>query len=392
MRAEAILCTNTSSNVSTCTQRHIVETVDGAIYDFFIDSFTDLFYAKSVDRGKSWQTPVLVKAGSVDRVAVWYDRWSGIAAGRIHIAYVDNAVDDILFRSLDTENADSLGTEVTVFAGATAVAGGNLAITKARGGNIVIAGSIDAGAEDGAWESNDNGATWSGTIADPSEGATNDQYILLPGWNADTQDVMLVFWDASADELSIKRYDDSANTWAETSIATGMVETFPSTVAPGPHFAVAVDLENSRNLLVAWSAIDALNADLRCWKIDDTTITEVTNVVQNSTDDQGMCAIAIDTRNQEWWVAYGGKTDGSETYSSALNIYAKVSKDAGSTWSSEFKLWVQVPASEDVRSIGCAPRTNGPMMLDWLRALNSVTYLHASIENGTPRAGLHIGI
>jgi hypothetical protein len=252
----------------------------------------------------------------------------------IYCAYVDSGIDDILFRTINTEAADALGTQRTVFAGTDTLAGCALSITRARGGNLVVAGAIDAGTEDGAWESADGGVTWASPIADPSEAAISDQYLLLPGWNADNQDVMLIFWDSSADELSVKRYDNSANTWTETLIAAGMVDT----ISTWPHFAAAVDIANSRNILIAWSAVDLLNADLRCWLIDDTTITEVTNVVLNSTDDQGMAALALDTLTGDLYAFYGGKSDGSETHFTALNIYYKVSKDAGTTWGPETKL------------------------------------------------------
>jgi len=311
---------------------YVIETPAGNLYVVYIDNSVDVVFVKSTDGGRTWTAPTSVFVGTVQALAVWYDRWSNISAGKIHCAYTDSAIDDILYRSIDTENSDNLGTETTIFAGSTAIAGGALTITRARGGNLVVAGSIDAGTEDGAWESADTGATWASAIADPSEAATQDQYLLLPGWNADTQDVMLIFWDASADGLSVKRYDNSANSWAETSIATGMVD--QQAITAFPHFAAAVDLANSRNLVVAWSAVDTLGADLRCWIIDDTTITELTNIVLNSTDDQGLCAISI-LANGEWIVYYAGKTDGSETFTTSVGIYFKVSKDSGSTWGAE---------------------------------------------------------
>src|SRR3990167_4197311 len=252
---------------------YVIETPAGNLYVVYIDNSVDVVFVKSTDGGRTWTAPTSVFVGTVQALAVWYDRWSNISAGKIHCAYTDSAIDDILYRSIDTENSDNLGTETTIFAGSTAIAGGALSITRARGGNLVVAGSIDAGTEDGAWESTDVGATWGSTIADPSEAETTDQYLLLPGWNADTQDVMLIFWDVSADELSVKRYDNSANSWAETSIATTMVDL--SSTTGFPNVAAAVDLINSQNVVIAWTNTDTANADLRCWKITDTTITEM---------------------------------------------------------------------------------------------------------------------
>jgi hypothetical protein len=234
---------------------------------------------------------------------------------------------------VDTASSDALSTQTVVFAGVSRADGGSISITRARGGNLVVAGSIDAGAEDGAWESTDVGATWASAIADPSEASTLDEYLLLPGWNADNQDVQLIFWDSSATELSVKRYDNSANSWTETVIATGMNDENP--IFSYPHVSAFVDVANSQNVVAAWSDVDTANSDLRIWKITDTTITEMTNIVLNSTDDQGLVSITLDTVTGYWYAFYGGKSDGSETYATAINIYCKISTDGGTTWSSE---------------------------------------------------------
>jgi len=368
--------------------KHFVETIAGNLYAIYVNSINiDLEYSKSTDGGKSWAVPISLHAGTVISVAVTYDRWSNISAGLIHCAYTDNGVDDILYRNIDSENSDNLSAETTVFAGSTAISGGALSITRARGGNLVVAGSIDAGSEDGAWESTDAGATWGSTIADPSEGATQDQYLLLPGWNADPQDVMLIFWDASADELSVKRYDNSADSWAEASIATGMVDLVAT--SGFPNFAAAVDLANSQNVVVAWTNTDTANADLRCWKITDTTITEVTNVVLNGTDDQGLCAIMIDTVSGVWWVAYGGKSDGSETWGTLVGVYGKASADAGSTWGAETNL-AEALGTVLLRSLfGCPRCSTTPKLL--IGEING-QILYAAVEGITPHASYQIGL
>lgn len=333
---------------------YLVESNTGNLYSFYVDSGSDLVYRKSTDNGISWSDPITVFAGTIIAMAVWYDRWSGISGDLVHIAYSESATDDILYRSLDV-SSDTLGTQTTVFAGTGTAAGGALSITRARGGNLVVAGSIDAGSEDGAWKSTDVGATWGATIADPSEAATQDQYLLLPGWNADTQDVQLIFWDASANELSVKRYDDSANSWTETSIATGMTDTPAS--SQFPHLAAVVDLTNSQNILIAWNAVDTANADLQCWTLNDTTITAKTDVVTNSTDDQGLAGLTLDTSTGNLYAVYGGKSDGTETFPTAINFYYKLSTNGGTTWGSETKLTNQAWNS---KWLGVIPRISAP--------------------------------
>jgi len=339
---------------------YLVQTPTGVLFCVYVDTGADVAFRKSTNGGVTWSDPVVVYAGTVTALTIWYDRWSNIAAGLIHCAYADSSVDDIFYRSINTESSDALSAQTTVMLGSSTAAGGSISITRARGGNLMVAGSIDAGAEDGAWKSTDVGANWAAS-ADPSEAATTDQYLLLPGWNADTQDIQLIFWDASGNALSVKRYDDSANTWAETEIAGSMTDQAPATAFP--HYAAAVDITNSQNLVVAWSAVDTANADLRCWKITDVAITETAaNVVLNSTDDQGLCGIGINTTTNHWWVCYGGKSDGSEVFLTSINVYLKVSRDGGVSWDAETKI---TDAAEDITWLVTCPRYTGSFVAAW---------------------------
>ena len=322
---------------------YVVVTPGGVIYVVYIEYPTPIVkFTKSSDGGLTWSTPTTVSAeDSCTQLSIWYDRWSGIAAGLIHCAWSELADgDDTHYRSIDTENSDTLSTETTIATSTTAVAAGSaISIVRARGGNLYCKVTVDAGAEGGFFGSTDVGGTW-GALTDSEALATTDQWILMPGWAADDDDIMMFFWDASADEISRVLYDQSLDSWAETSISTAMVDVLATSTFP--HFAAAVDTTNSRNLLVAWSGVDTANADLRCWHITESAITEVTNVVLNSTDDQGLCAIGIDTDTQDWYVFYGGNSDGSETFvgagGGAVKVYYKVSTDDGATWGSQTAL------------------------------------------------------
>jgi hypothetical protein len=124
-----------------------------------------------------------------------------------------------------------------------------------------------------------------------------------------------------------------------------------------PHFAAAVDIANSQILLVAWSAIDTANADLRCWTVTESAITEVTNVVLNSTDDQGLAGIGINTTTGHWHVFYAGASGGGETFLTSVNVYTKVSTDAGTTWGPETRLTTM---PNDTTWLTTCPRFTGP--------------------------------
>ena len=112
-------------------------------YIFFIDSSADLHYRKTTDSGASWGTEVSVRTGTVQKFAIWYDKWTKDDTGDIiHIAFVDSGLNDITYNSLDTSD-DSLGGEVTTFSGSTADtvqdwANSCVSIVKERGGNVYV--------------------------------------------------------------------------------------------------------------------------------------------------------------------------------------------------------------------------------------------------------------
>lgn len=331
-RMVATLPSSNGMLIGACTN-YVVETDAGVLYQVYIDANSDIAFTKSTDGGKTWAAGMVVYTGTATRLSVWFDKWSGLAGGLIHCAYSENAGHDVLYRSIDTASSDALGTQTTIFGGASVANGGCLSITRTRGGNLICAGAIDAGVEIFCTRSTDVGATW-GNIAAVMESATEDQIILAPGFAADDEDAMCIYWDASADEISVKFYDDSADSWSETSIATSMVDV---TALSGvwPNFSIAVDLTNTYLILAAWSAYDLANADLRVWTVNESAQTEKTNVILNSTDDQGLCGVSLDTVTGDWYVFYAGATGGGQTANTLWDLYYKVSTDDGSTWGSE---------------------------------------------------------
>lgn len=317
---------------------YIVKTPGDVIYAIYCQNDNSIYWMKSSNGGFTWTDATLVKTlgGTASGYAVWYDKWTpGNTGTKIHIAYFDQINDDVSYRYLDT-NGDSLGTEVTVFAGASSAAASStcISITRAIGGNLYIAFDMDAGTETGFYRSIDDGGSWEART-DVNEGAS-DYYYIVPGFALDTQDIICIFWDRSANEITRKLYDDSANSWAESSIATGMVALATSTA--GPNFSVCVDDANNKILLAAWTAADTANADLRFWSIDESSITEGTNIVLNSVDDQGMVALGLATDTTTIYAFYGGKSDGSETFPTSINIYYKTSTNGGTTWGDETQL------------------------------------------------------
>lgn len=289
----------------------------------------------------------------------------------------------MLYNAIDTASSDALAGQTVVFAGASTASGGTLSITRARGGNIYVAFDIDGGTENGFYRSTDGGGTW-GSRASPMESAINDQIFLLPGWAADNQDIMAVFGDASASELSYKLYDDSADSWAETSISTS-VSIITASSTDYPHISVAVDIDASQNLVAFWTNRDVVNADHRCFTISESggAVETATNIVLNSVDDQGFSAIGINTQTGYWYAAYVGKSDGSETFATSTVNY-KFSTDDGATWSAELPLTSSVFG---IRAFpGIPPRFTGNLVCAVANTSggNTVT---VSVEVGGPASG-----
>lgn len=336
-RVDAVLAHTVGAQFNGAGTQSVIQTPSRVKYAIFIASDSDLYFSKSVDGGRSWTTPVVIFTGTCVGFAVWYDRYSGINADLIHVAYLESVTDDVLYRTIDTASSDTLSTQTVIFAGASTATVANISITRTVGGNVLCAFDMDGGTEKGLYRlpnANVPNGAWDAARFDLTEGA--DFLYLLPDfWSADNQDALVVFWDRSADTLSRKNYDDSANNVAsETNFSTGMVEGAQATAFP--HFDCAVDLANNQILMAAWSAVDTANADLRIWKFTNASITEMTNVVLNSVDDQGLVAIAVDIdRPNHWVVAYTGKANGSQTWNTAVGIYAKETFDGGTTWGPE---------------------------------------------------------
>lgn len=306
-------------------------------YFFFIDSNTDLAYAKSADSGRTFGTPVVIHAGTYEKFAVWFDKWTPGDSGAVaHIWAIENGIDDVNYFSLDvsTDTLGNGGAPVVVFAGTTvATTSGNMEISgaKSRGGNLYVAFDIDAGAETGFYRSIDAGATWAART-DCNE-ATSDFYLLFPGNDADSQDMYLVYWDRSADEISLKVHDDSANSWGETSVATGMADVSTSLIQP--QFSGAVRLSDGHLLIAAWNSRDVATADLLTWDINGAaSITAKANVITDIDDCQ--CVILTLGPTETVHATYIGKSDGTETVSTAVKIYRKSSSDGMATWDAEY--------------------------------------------------------
>jgi hypothetical protein len=304
-------------------------------YTFFLDTGNDLCYRKSTNRGKSWNTKVVIAAGTYDCLSIWYDRWTpGDSGTEVHIAATDQGIDDVQYFSLDTasDTVGNGGVALTIFAGiSTSTTGGEISIAKARGGNLYCGFDMDGGTETGFYRSIDGGTTWA--VRTNINEATSDYYILVPGNDADNQDMWAVYWDRSADEITLKVFDDSANTWSETLISASMIDV--SKVSAHGQMAICIRPSDNHLLLAAWSDRDTVTADLKTWDINGSaSITAKTNVLTD-TDDCSNAVLSINPHGRIY-CTYVGKADGSENVPTAVTVNQKYSDDGMATWSGEY--------------------------------------------------------
>ena len=324
---------------------------------FFTNNTNVIGYIKTTDGGSTWGSLVDVIGGATANsisADIWYDRWTpGDTGTMIHCWSVSDDTDNVYYRSLDT-SSDTLGTLITLFDGATAVIGrGNFVSgTKARSGYLYAAFDIDAGAEKGFYRSTDGGANWSSLSATFVE-ATVDQCILFPAsGTGDTNDIWAIYQDASTNELTMKMWDSSAAGAIESSSMQTMVENATDTFGLYG-FNGAINTTTGDVFVVSFSELDTSTGDFQAWNVSavnsgsQTGIAAKTNLTTNI-DDMYYPSVFINSVNNDVYVAFNGKSDGSETLGTNTKIYYKKSTDGGTTWGSDVAVQ-QTAGNVDVR-------------------------------------------
>lgn len=312
-------------------------------YFFFIDSASDLHYRVTTDSGATWGTEATIRTGTLEVFSIWFDKWTKDDTGtQIHIVYVDADDDNITYNSLDTSD-DSLGGDVISFNGASADLGGWLvncvSIVKSRGGIVYIGGWID---NDG--ENDFAKATMSGGVATSftSKAGVNDangvdRIMFLPGNDADDDDIWCVYQDASANSLTLKVYDQSANTWSESNSIESITE---NTGFFG--FDCMQRHSDGHVILINWNNHIQSAADLACFDITNiTTWSQKTDVITNDSTYSSCLALMINQQNDDLYVAFS-------TATTSGSIQYKKSTDGGGAWGSATALSV---TSDDHRLI-----------------------------------------
>ncbi len=320
-------------------------------YVIYPNDSADLVYRKTVNGGANWGAAQVVAAAAAC-ASISHDCWAdwqtlGDAGTKIHIAYMSLDLDQIRYVYLDTSD-DSVGGDDLIEAcqgtgliGASTGFGNSMvSISKTRGGNLVVALQYrDSNLTYfSSFYTSPDADTWT-SKANPYE-ALLDKCLLLPGNEADNQDVWGVYWDADAEEISLKTFDDSGNSWSEQAISGGMI--------PHPlHMQMdgAIRLSDGHLILAAWSAYNAGTADLMTWDINGAgSITAKTNIITD-TAEYALVSVFVNQANDDIYVAYAGGTD----WTTLVKVFYQLSQNGGANWDGQAAM--QANAEDDERWI-----------------------------------------
>jgi hypothetical protein len=340
--------------------RYMVSTAPGVRYAFFVIGGADLYYSKF--SGGSWATAVPINTNFVRQFDIWYDQWTPGDTGKvIHIAYNDSTPDDTLYRGLDTSD-DSLSTETTINDGTsydtngTDYAAGSVSIVKSIGGNLYSWAEGDAGidaGDRGFFRSVDGGANWTSRNFDAYE-SNSDFALLMPGNETDTDDIYALYYDNSAGELSVKHYDNSANTWpTETSITTAVQIGPPTDLFP---YDAAIRHSDKHIIVVVPSEEDSATGDLLTFEITNIGTNGALTTIFSNVDDWYIPSVFINQQNSDIYVAYAGQDDGAQDWRTTVDVHYVLSTDSGTSWGSETTYSEDV--ADDIRQISTGHSVN----------------------------------
>jgi len=322
-------------------------------YVFYVNNASPVYrvvYRKTVDGGATWGAQVNV-TGTLTWFFDSYADWqtSGDAGTKIHIAYIDTTAKEVRYVYLDTSD-DSIGGDDLIetcqgsgtFSTVETRVNFNICITKTRGGNIgvVFRYKDSNGATHGKFYTSPDENTWT-SEATPWEGSS-DYLKIYPSNEADDQDIWGIFWDISGNNLSLKTYDDSGNSWSEQAIDNDAAE---STVHL--QFDSQIRLSDGHLILAFWSQYDNGAADLRVYDINGAgSITAKTNLITD--EPESYCvSVFINQDADDIYVAY---LSGTSAHSAVKCFYDK-SDDGGATWDGETAM--QADAEDDERYVSC---------------------------------------
>ena len=333
--------TNTHFATSGGTQRMLVETSASNIYWFYKNTTGDLVYRKSTNGGTSFGSEVSVHTNATAAwvaPSVWFDKWtSGNTGTKIHIAFLEQSTTGLIYMSLNTASDTLSGetsTDLSISFGSDQSSVSSIAV--ARGGNIYISysGWDGSATRQGFYRSTDSGATFT-SRAHPHDGNDNEapNHQLLPGNEADNQDMWMSRVAFSFGGVRLSVYDDSANTWANSDDDIGGGGSYINSGEDDYRRLSAAIRHSDGHCISVYVAIDDAASDIKV--IDSTSLNShsVKTDIATNADDLGPISLYIDQNTDELFVFALGKIDGSETWGTSVNVYVHRSTNGGTSWS-----------------------------------------------------------
>jgi len=357
-------------------------------YVIFLDINTDLVYRKTANGGATWgAAQVVVAPASCNAIAYdCYADWQTAddAGTKIHIVYVSADLNEIRYVYLDTSD-DSVGGDDLIetcqgtgtFYGVLNFSFNMGSITKTRGGNLAVAVKYtdNAPAFHQSFYTSPDAATWT-EKTNPFEDRA-DFCLVYPGNEADSQDLWVIYWDADADAISLKTFDNSGNSWSEQAIAGSMADNANFLQIDG-----TIRLSDGHLIFAAWNLYDNANADLMVWDINGAgSITAKTNVLTDSAE-SFLVSVFINQDNDDIYVAYMKGT----TVGDAVAAFYQLSQDGGANWDGQTAM--QADAEDDEKWISC-----GAMKKEWGGKFQPVWFddddndIFTNTDNGISIAG-----
>jgi len=336
-------------------------------------------YQKTTDTGATWSAfTVFENADLNGGVAIWFDKWTnGDTGTEIHVFVTDStpATDEQLYYSLDTADDSITGPIVIATDSTNSVR--HVALTKSRGGDLYARMSASThkmyrGVSPYAV------SDWS-AIALPETGTAADVCLLQPGAESDNNDIWAFYWDNSANEVSLYVYDQSADSWSETSIETSVDFTGTATAAS---LGDAADMmcaihrhSDNHSLLFYHTDPDTSTSDLRCWDVASAASITAKADVLTDIDASWHVRATIDNNNTDlyvWWLTSDSNL--ANTYGD-VPIQYKKSTDDGANWLTAVA--VNNSLKDDARGVYVAPHIDnfGTPHAVWL--MESLAELHS---------------
>ncbi len=349
-------------------------------YIVYVNSSIDLGYRKTTNGGATWSEFNTLLTGTIYYYDCWAD-WQtpGDNGTKIHFVGITGADNSITYGYIDTASDAEYTDIVETCQGSGTLKNSSgvtvhfVSITKTRGGNLAVALRYTDSNSDhfSSFYTSSDGDTWNSKTS-LWESWYYDLAILYPANLADDNDVWALFWDVSANEISLKTFDDSANSWSEATFAGSMADNYYYLQMDG-----VIRHSDGHLLFMAWSQYDNADADLMVWDITDAgTITAKTNVLTDSAE-SFLSSLFINQATDDVYSVYARGT----TVPSAVKIYYKKSTDGMATWGDETAIQANAEDEEIWISCGAVKKEWGGKFLPvWFN--EDLDYLFCNTDNG----------